>query len=140
MEDIRIVMAEANGAVWYRHPRANSLQHPHYRFLAFPAVHEFEQSPHWMVRADMSEKPCSVEYMARNFHLPDYPNDLNAVHESEGVLGFNKREMYFQELKAVMSNSLKSGTFVADIYLCHATARQRCEAFIKTVCTEKWKP
>ncbi len=57
--------------------------------------------------------------------LPDYPNDLNAMHEAEKVLDYNQlREME------------DSVSFQFAVYPFHATASQRAEAFLRTI--GKW--
>ena len=62
--------------------------------------------------------------------VPDYPNNLDAMHEAEKALPTEKQREYLQYLGL---NAYSSWP------VCHASARQRCEAFIKTVCPEKWK-
>ena len=57
---------------------------------------------------------------------PDYCNDLNAMHEAEKVLTNEQWVAYGKEL-----SRLKVFPMV------HATARQRVEAFLKTI--GKWK-
>lgn len=133
--EIRVCIAEACGWVWYRHPSANTLQYPHYRFLALPALHEYEQAPQWMVRADGTEKPCAVDYMAREFHIPDYSNDLNACHEMERMLDDGQQDTFLITLRKLVDVGLDD--FQRDFNGIHATARQRCEAFLRTI--GKWK-
>jgi hypothetical protein len=55
----------------------------------------------------------------------DYCTDLNAMHEAEKVLTFEDWESYRDEL---------GGSFRG---CAHATARQRAEAFLRTL--GKWK-
>lgn len=75
----RIAIAEACGWVWYRLPPFN--RDRQYRCLFLPAVHEYpDQSPQWTVRADGTERICNWNYMEREGHVPDYLNDLNAMH------------------------------------------------------------
>ena len=62
------------------------------------------------------------------FQIPDYYNDLNAMHEAENLLDENGREDYWNELW-----NLTGGEFE----LCHATCMQRAEAFLKTI--NKWE-
>ena len=63
-------------------------------------------------------------------HLPDYLNDLNAMHEAEKVFDESKISSFCM----ILSNMLplhtpeKIGTWVF-----HATASQRAEAFLKTL-------
>ena len=54
--------------------------------------------------------------------IPDYLNDLNAMHEAEKVLDYNQlREME------------DSVSFQFAVYPFHATASQRAEAFLRTL-------
>tara|TARA_R110000850_G_C9996151_1_gene468168 strand:+ start:7760 stop:8113 length:354 start_codon:yes stop_codon:yes gene_type:complete len=57
---------------------------------------------------------------------PDYLNDLNACHEME--MSLNKHLRY--EFRRTLSSADNSGP---SELLCHATAAQRCEAFLKTL-------
>jgi hypothetical protein len=59
-----------------------------------------------------------------SWQLPDYLNDLNAMHEAEKVLTKEQRWEYIGNL----------GTEEAFTWTClHATAAQRAEAFLKTL-------
>jgi hypothetical protein len=64
--------------------------------------------------------------------LPDYLNDLNAMHEAEKVLTTDQSVAY---RICLMSNSDgRRAVFpTLEAALCHATAAQRCEAFLKTL-------
>lgn len=55
--------------------------------------------------------------------VPDYPADLNAMHEAEKVLKPGQRNRYNMELRAIC----------ADIDVWHATALQRATAFCATL-------
>ena len=57
-------------------------------------------------------------------HLPDYPTDLNAMHEAEETLNPLQRYRYGQVLERVVENPHERH---------FATARQRAEAFVKTM-------
>jgi hypothetical protein len=59
--------------------------------------------------------------------IPDYANDLNAMHEAEETLGPEQARQYHNRLG-------RTGA----VWLWHATARQRCEAFLRTI--GKWTP
>ena len=59
--------------------------------------------------------------------LPDYLNDLNAMHEAERTLNENERACYIQWLVKIAERD-KPPFFHAVI----ATAPQRVEAFLKT--------
>jgi hypothetical protein len=67
--------------------------------------------------------------------LPDYLGDLNACHEMEKVLTYEQAELFEDALcdiaksaNDVLKNSLQSKSFIF-----HATARQRAEAFLRTL-------
>ena len=60
--------------------------------------------------------------------LPDYLNDLNAMHEAEMPLGEFESTVYYDTL-IYITGSQRAATF--------ATASQRAEAFLKTI--GKWE-
>ena len=58
--------------------------------------------------------------------IPDYLNDLNACHEAEKVLtGYQQTVTYSDNLMKIVGYH----TFDS----AHATARQRCKAFLRTL-------
>lgn len=59
----------------------------------------------------------------------DYCNDLNAMHEAEGTLKIMK--------KIEMERLLEREIIGSDYLIWRATARQRAEAFLRTL--GKWK-
>ena len=63
-----------------------------------------------------------------NVGIPDYLNDLNAMHEAEKVLTNEQLEVYCNIL-----HKPNHGVYWA----IHATAAQRAEAFLRTI--GKWK-
>jgi hypothetical protein len=66
----------------------------------------------------------------RKSHLPDYCNDLNAMHEAEKVIKINSHlwKPYESFLARIVSG---------DCGMFHITAKQRAEAFLKTI--GKWE-
>jgi hypothetical protein len=61
--------------------------------------------------------------------VPDYFNDLNAVHELEKLLTPIQRFVYYKAVTQII------GSKDQEYYLnLHATAAQRCEAFGLTLC------
>jgi hypothetical protein len=71
--------------------------------------------------------------------LPDYLNDLNAMHEAEKVLGILERGTY-QNILGLACGGIREddgGHFVSHRESIHATASQRAEAFLRTI--GKWK-
>lgn len=66
--------------------------------------------------------------------LPDYLNDLNAMHEAEKILAEDNREEYLNILYGVCNPH----SMINDAWnLNCATAAQRAEAFLRTI--GKWK-
>ena len=66
--------------------------------------------------------------------LPDFCNDLNAMHEAEKVMkGYEQIATYVWHLEN------RSGDWSTDEHMMatHATARQRAEAFLRTL--GKWE-
>jgi hypothetical protein len=66
--------------------------------------------------------------------LPDYVNDLNAMHEAEKVLSLQQEKDYFANIKEIVGDNIWYRT-VGKTY--RATARQRAEAFLWAI--DKWK-
>ncbi len=64
--------------------------------------------------------------------LPNYLNDLNAMHEAEKVLTTPQWFDYLKELTAIGCKN-KSSTGYQAIDPIHATAAQRAEAFLRTL-------
>jgi hypothetical protein len=66
--------------------------------------------------------------------LPDYLNDLNAMHDAEVTLNHTDRYQYGLTLCRILSIETDGGLDCADIYYTvHATAAKRAEAFLKTI-------
>ena len=78
---------------------------------------------------------CFIDY------LPDYLNDLNAMHEAEKVLLGDQRIIFLDELLDVLGLKLGPGGWDMDLYsvwlMTRATAAQRAEAFLRTL--GKWE-
>lgn len=68
--------------------------------------------------------------------LPDYLNDLNAVHELEEKLSDEQTSIYSSYL--LQNKSDRPGRGAIFWGMAHATAAQRCEALLKTL--NLWKP
>ena len=64
--------------------------------------------------------------------IPNYPEDLNAMHEAEKVFTEGQMGAYAYVLLETTGFREKSG-----VWLFHATARQRAEAFLRTL--NLWK-
>lgn len=79
-------------------------------------------------------------FLAEIDALPNYLNDLNAVHELEGKLTFEQAEQFEDELCdiVVKYNEHQENPAPWRFAAAHATAAQRCEALLKTL--NLWKP
>jgi len=64
--------------------------------------------------------------------VPNYCDDLNAMHEAEKILTRIQRLFYQVSLMKLQKADLVAGRWD----LIHATARQRAEAFLRTI--DKW--
>jgi hypothetical protein len=64
--------------------------------------------------------------------VPDYPNDLNAMHEVENTLDDGVHMEFERNLRRICSGRNYR-------HVISATAHQRAEAFVLTVCPGKWK-
>jgi hypothetical protein len=80
-------------------------------------------------------EPATIQYTAKRSDgkwdlIPDYPNDLNAMHEAEKVLNLDKQFFYARRLpkRKGLDSSLTAG-----FETIHATAAQRAEAFLKVL-------
>ena len=62
-------------------------------------------------------------------YVPDYCNDLNAMHEAEKIL-FTTNNWDACAYEAALQKETTSWAW-------HSTAKQRAEAFLKTIC--KWE-
>ena len=71
--------------------------------------------------------------------ISDYCNDLNAMHEAEKTLNFEQSEFFEDELcdVAKKENDVLENPLPWRFSVCHATAHQRSEAFLKTI--GKWE-
>lgn len=65
---------------------------------------------------------------------PDYLNDLNAIYEAEKILvGDYAHGLNGRDASARFHDELISVTTCDGFFLVHATAAQRCEAFLRTL-------
>jgi len=78
-----------------------------------------------------------TERDTRWFNLPDYPNDLNACAQFEATLKYEEQPVYLLHLKRVLMRTSPTQS-AAEFEQTTATARQRCEAFLKV--KGLWKP
>ena len=68
--------------------------------------------------------------------LPDYTNDLNAMHEAEKTMTISQGAEFRLRL-AKNSDGYKAKFKTVEAAMCHATAAQRAEGFLRTV--GKWR-
>ena len=69
------------------------------------------------------------EGMRENVELPDYPDDLNAMHEAESTMSTEMSNSYWGTLLGIV-NDRDYPTGDVKRHYAHATARQRAEAFV----------
>ena len=71
--------------------------------------------------------------------IPDYLNDLNAMHEAEKVFAYEEAQQFEGELCGICGseNLHKEYPLPFEFAVAHATASQRAEAFLRTV--GKWE-
>lgn len=70
--------------------------------------------------------------------IPDYLNDLNAMHEAEKMLNQSGTWQYAANLgRVVGQNLMKDIREHGEWMIAHATAAQRAEAFLRTI--GKWE-
>ena len=84
--------------------------------------------------------PDCLQYTARRADgkwglIPDYLNDLNAMHEAVKSLPQNLKPRYFAYLCAVVSGAISLNGYSEAT---EATAAQRAKAFLRTL--NLWKP
>lgn len=87
---------------------------------------------HWF-RPDGSPAhswPCTVDNGIDLGYLPDYLNDLNAMHEAEGKLLPDQKDFYANSIIVPAHGPHWRFNCI------HATAGQRAEALLKTI--DKW--
>lgn len=73
-------------------------------------------------------------------YTPDYPSDLNAVHELEKKLTEQQRLFYMRKL--IQDESVDDAFHVTNGMvwdMTHANAAQRCEALCRMLWPERWK-
>lgn len=72
-------------------------------------------------------------------NVPDYRNDLNAMHEAEKVLTYEEAQQFEGELRGICGseNLHKEHPLPFEFSVAHATASQRAEAFLRTI--GKWE-
>jgi hypothetical protein len=91
----------------------------------------FESREEWFENGD-SDGWKIVLRDATGKRVPDYLNDLNAMHEAEKILTHDQANSFTEFLW-----SQYPGHVLFDSYIWHATAAQRAEAFLRTI--GKWK-
>ena len=76
-----------------------------------------------------------TKYFINRKPVPNYPFDLNAMHEVENILNADQMVSYDYHLDRVVGNG-RQGLNI-EYFLWSATASQRAEAFLRTI--GKWE-
>ena len=111
---------------------------PEEQRIAIAVICGWEPERTWLLAPNRmcGERPEDGCYMP----LPDYPNDLNAMHEAEKVLweiDWNNRHVFNDNLANILKGrTVNRNEWYAETLL-DATAAQRAEAFLKTL--NLWK-
>lgn len=120
----RIAIAEACGWKWFKlHPQSDG-QH-RYRLLLHPDLVASIES---YQPADMTKPVCNLFYLWSEGLIPDYLNSLDAMHEAEKVLTPGQKMTYRRWISGGNCMFHEHAERV-----CHATAAQRAEAFLRTL-------
>lgn len=115
-EKQRIAISESCGAKWV----------DAYWFGSTIKVLSFEPIPQLGVNRWDTEDDCRK----LNSDIPDYLNDLNAMHEAEQVLtGVGRLPAYRRKLACMFTDHPDDGY----PHAIHANAAQRAEAFLRTL-------
>ena len=114
-EHQRIAIAEACGAVWKAYDEGRRILTFHRAAVCAGGTHRWDLDGSRSLGND----------------IPDYPNDLNAMHEAEKVC------LDQDYLENFYNSHLLDATNDADERWWMATAAQRAEAFLKTI--GKWE-
>lgn len=93
-----------------------------------------ERTKNWVTRDTQDHFISPVGVSCGKAALPDYLNDLNAMHEAAKSLDGYMMLKYASELLALTGGAGTGGSF-SNI---HASAAQRAEAFLKAIW--KWAP
>lgn len=139
-QEINEAIAEACGATWSKvlNPCCDSEASWQLAFREQkPGTHHLSLGMPWQVDFVVATEP--TDNAKRTTNIPSYCQDLNAMHEAEKVLHDKQLAWTIQLVKAtngawVNSCSLHYADVIA---IAHATARQRAEAFLRTI--GKWK-
>jgi len=118
----RIAIAEALGWAWYRRPATGIWAKKPMRTLYHPKIHsEYVES---LDLADGAERQCNETFIWREGMVPDFTQDLNAMHDAESTLFGIQCENYAR---------LLCGVGLLFWPVAHASASQRAEAFLRTL-------
>jgi hypothetical protein len=85
----------------------------------------------------MTERQCNEEFIWREGMIPDYPHDLNAMHEAEKRMTIPQRDHYTNLLQHIANSNEGSESESLLVNTTCAIVAQRAEALLKTI--GKWK-
>jgi hypothetical protein len=136
-EKQRIVLAEWDGWEWYKLPIDIHFKNKRYRCLFNKHISDCEER---LEKADMSENICNIPYLIKEGRVPNYLEDLNAVHELEKKFNLEQKQQYVgvlcDLLEKIHPDKGEAEEYVAFILLT-ATSAQRCKAILRTI--GKWE-
>lgn len=140
-EQQQIAIAEACGWTFTKQPRSNMMSQIPAWHLTSPTgemqcgkdvwfdTHYGKESVYRAFQGDL------VDYL-NDCGVPDYLNDLNAMHEAEKRLSSHQRYLYIKRLG--FNDGPQARVWNGGMHGYDSTAAQRAEAFLKTL--NLWKP
>jgi len=116
------------------------------RALHHPSLHQ--ELVATLKPADMTERQCNEAFLWREGMIPDFPTDLNAMHEAEESLYPLQHQQFclflHKSIMGTMDNFDINGTCNLECIsrVVKSTAAQRAEALLRTIgkWTEEDKP
>lgn len=89
----------------------------------------------WTVELSHMQSGIDVIRNGKRKPLPDYCNDLNSMYEAEGTLFNDNQKLCWKYVSKlhIAADPIGCGNYAG----AHATARQRAEAFLRTL--GKWE-
>lgn len=135
-QEINIKIAEHCGKGhlrWYYQFKFRS--NPEYSWDTYPCATKELAERTRQEFIEGGDEVTEVEPYETPHRVPDYCNDLNAMHEAEATMDEAQRRTYFYHLFG--SQRLDDGDLWKAV---HATARQRAEAFYRVINTNTKEP
>ena len=131
-EEINIVIAESSG--WHPHPDNDKRKQKFWTYGGGGYG-----LPNGCDKRKAANPPIHDGAWENILGLPDYCNDLNAMHEAKAALKGDKRIGFIDNLCEVVKRdkNISEGPYSTMVEAFYSTAIQQAEAFLKTI--GKWE-